>query len=126
MATRTREFAPPATGTSTVTLTLANPSESTPSSSSQQQQPIETLTLKLKPKRRVSWKPGTVDNEFMNKKSSKICCIFHKEKPFDEDDSDDEDEENEASKKSQHGDHNHCCSKQDHGGEASTSYSEDH
>lgn len=27
----------------------------------------------------------------MNKKSSKKCCIFHKEKPFDEDDSDAED-----------------------------------
>lgn len=45
--------------------------------------------LKLKvPKKKVSWKEGTVDNEFMNKKSSKKCCIFHKEKPFDEDDSD--------------------------------------
>lgn len=28
----------------------------------------------------------------MNKKSSKKCCIFHKEKPFDEDDSDAEGE----------------------------------
>lgn len=36
----------------------------------------------------MSWKEGTVDNEFMNKKSSKKCCIFHKDKPFDEDDSD--------------------------------------
>ncbi|GFP81420.1 type 1 phosphatases regulator ypi2, partial [Phtheirospermum japonicum] len=32
------------------------------------------------PKKKVSWKEGTVDNEFMNKKSSKKCCIFHKEK----------------------------------------------
>lgn len=49
--------------------------------------------LKLKvPKKKVSWKEGTVDNEFMNKKSSKKCCIFHKEKPFDEDDSDAEDD----------------------------------
>lgn len=49
--------------------------------------------LKLKvPKKKVSWKEGTVDNEFMNKKSSKKCCIFHKEKPFDEDDSDSEGE----------------------------------
>jgi len=31
-----------------------------------------------------------VDNEFMQKKSSKRCCIFHKEKPFDEDDSDED------------------------------------
>lgn len=70
---------PPASATTTI---LENPT---------QQQP-QTLTLRLnRPKKKVSWKEGTVDNEFMQKKSSKICCIFHKEKPFDEDDSDDDD-----------------------------------
>jgi len=38
----------------------------------------------------VSWKEGTVDNEGLGRKSSKKCCIFHKEVPFDEDCSDDE------------------------------------
>ncbi|GER27548.1 type 1 phosphatases regulator YPI1 [Striga asiatica] len=78
--------AAPATATRTTTVTLV-----TESSSQQQSQVTDSLVLKLKlPKKKVSWKEGTVDNEFMNKKSSKKCCIFHKEKPFDEDDSDDE------------------------------------
>ncbi|KAL8467281.1 hypothetical protein ACS0TY_036120 [Phlomoides rotata] len=79
---------PSAAATTTTTTVIID----TPSSSSQQQPQItDSLVLKLKrPKKKVSWKEGTVDNEFMNKKSSKKCCIFHKEKPFDEDDSDQE------------------------------------
>lgn len=78
---------PTSAATNTTTVTLA------PASSSNQEQPQikDSLVLKLKlPRKKVSWKEGTVDNEFMNKKSSKKCCIFHKEKPFDEDDSDGE------------------------------------
>ncbi|KAJ6740925.1 hypothetical protein OIU79_000945 [Salix purpurea] len=79
---RTAAAMRPSPSASATTTTLENPT---------QQQP-QTLTLRLnRPKKRVSWKEGTVDNEFMQKKSSKICCIFHKEKPFDEDDSDDDD-----------------------------------
>ncbi|KAL3830302.1 hypothetical protein ACJIZ3_019104 [Penstemon smallii] len=71
----------------TPTITI----EATSSSNHHQPQIRDSLVLKLKPpKKKVSWKEGTVDNEFMNKKSSKKCCIFHKEKPFDEDDSGDE------------------------------------
>lgn len=84
----------------TTTLTLETPSES-----SSQQAPPQTLVLTLnRKKKKVSWKEGTVDNEFLQKKSSKKCCIFHKDKPFDEDSSDDD----------QDGDHNHC---HDHGDE---------
>ncbi|GFP81294.1 type 1 phosphatases regulator ypi2 [Phtheirospermum japonicum] len=71
---------------STTTVILEPPP---PSSSHQPPQITDSLVLKLKrPKKKVSWMEGTVNNEFMNKKSSKKCCIFHKEKPFDEDDSD--------------------------------------
>ncbi|XP_009763463.2 protein phosphatase 1 regulatory subunit INH3 [Nicotiana sylvestris] len=105
MARSARQSPLPATTrttTSIITLTLNNSSESSSSSSSEQQQQhtTEILTLKLKQKKKsVSWKPGTVDNEFLNKKSSKICCIFHKEKPFDEDDSDDDENVNQSNKK---------------------------
>lgn len=34
--------------------------------------------------RRVRWEEGVVDNEFLNKKSSKVCCVFHRTRPFDE------------------------------------------
>ncbi|KAF5770573.1 putative Type 1 protein phosphatase inhibitor [Helianthus annuus] len=70
------------TTTTTTTITLENP---VPSQTT-------TLTITLNPrKKKVTWKEGTVDNEFLQKKSSRKCCIFHKQKPFDEDSSDDED-----------------------------------
>ena len=40
--------------------------------------------------RRVSWTTDTVDNELMNKKKSKCCCIFQKAKSWDESSSEDE------------------------------------
>uniref|UniRef100_A0A1J3JS16 Protein phosphatase 1 regulatory subunit 11 n=3 Tax=Noccaea caerulescens TaxID=107243 RepID=A0A1J3JS16_NOCCA len=82
-----------------------------------QSQPTERLVLRLNRKKKtVSWKDGTVDNEFMQKKSSKKCCIFHKQKPFDEDDSEEEDN-NDHHHHHDH-DHNHQHSES---GEASSS-----
>ncbi|KAL6969442.1 hypothetical protein U1Q18_029155 [Sarracenia purpurea var. burkii] len=109
------------TTTTTTTLTLDHPSPSPSSSSSLHQQlpPSQTLTLRLNRKtikKKVSWKEGTVDNEFLQKKSSKKCCIFHKEKPFDEDDSEDDDggdrDGNDHSNRNHSHDHGHddgCC-----------------
>jgi len=34
--------------------------------------------------RRVTWGEDVIDNENMGKKKSKICCIFHKQRKFDE------------------------------------------
>ncbi|KAK1587667.1 hypothetical protein Q3G72_015629 [Acer saccharum] len=76
----------------TNTVTLENPA------SGQSQ----SLVLRLnRRKKKVTWKEGTVDNELMQKKSSKKCCIFHKDKPFDEDSSDDDDHDH-----NHHHDHN--------------------
>ena len=78
--------------------------ETQPASATQTQ----TITLTLNPrKKKVTWKEGTVDNEFLQKKSSKKCCIFHKEKPFDEDSSDD-DEGHDHDHDHFHGDGDHC------------------
>ncbi|KAF5104944.1 hypothetical protein DV451_000105 [Geotrichum candidum] len=33
----------------------------------------------------VRWTDDVIDNEHMNKKKSKICCIFHKTREFDSD-----------------------------------------
>lgn len=54
-------------------------------------------TLKLrchKPKtdKKVQWTAKTVDNEHMNKKKSKCCCIYKKPKTFGESSSESEDE----------------------------------
>lgn len=39
---------------------------------------------KLKKKPLVRWTEDTVDNEHMNKKKTKICCIFHPQRQFDD------------------------------------------
>lgn len=39
---------------------------------------------KSKSRRNVSWKDDVIDNENMNKKKSKICCIFHPQREFGE------------------------------------------
>ncbi|XXG72122.1 hypothetical protein AAC387_Pa07g1284 [Persea americana] len=88
---RSSVSARPFYASSTTTTTTTTTIEEEASSTSTQPQ---TLILRLsRPKKRVTWKEGTVDNEFLNRRSSKKCCIFHKEKPFDDDDSD-EDEDN--------------------------------
>lgn len=51
---------------------------------SREQTPQRVLHLrKPKNKPRVRWTEETVDNEHMNKKKTKICCIFHPQQDFD-------------------------------------------
>ncbi|XP_077231731.1 inhibitor-3 [Tasmannia lanceolata] len=116
-----RSFTGPVTGSSSTIITLENPS---PSSSSQHPQQTLVLRLSRRPsKKKVTWKEGTVDNEFLNKKSSKKCCMFHKQKPFDEDDSEDEDHDHDHHPKTDGHDQNSnkdgastsgCCSSAGH------------
>ncbi|XP_015591753.1 E3 ubiquitin-protein ligase PPP1R11 [Cephus cinctus] len=59
-------------------------------------QDVPTVRLRLrKPKssKKVQWTQGTVDNEHMNKKKSKCCCIYEKPKSFGESSSEDSDDE---------------------------------
>ncbi|KAJ8673452.1 hypothetical protein QAD02_004714 [Eretmocerus hayati] len=59
-------------------------------------QDVPTMRLRLrKPKseKKVQWTQGTVDNENMNKKKSKCCCIYEKPKSFGESSSDESDDE---------------------------------
>lgn len=58
-------------------------------------QTFPTLHLRLnKPatKKKVQWTTNTVDNEHMNKKKSKCCCIYKKPRNFGESSSESEDE----------------------------------
>ncbi|KAL2734234.1 succinate--hydroxymethylglutarate CoA-transferase [Vespula squamosa] len=57
---------------------------------------VPTVRLRLRKPRsnkKVQWTQGTVDNEHMNKKKSKCCCIYKKPKNFGESSSDDSDDE---------------------------------
>ncbi|KAF8312490.1 hypothetical protein DL93DRAFT_1307602 [Clavulina sp. PMI_390] len=59
-------------------------------------QPRPVLKLRGGPRstQRVAWRPEVIDNENCGKKKSKICCIYHKPKRFDE--SSDESESDES------------------------------
>jgi len=57
----------------------------------QSQTGTSTLT-----RRRVSWTTDTVDNEFLNKKKSKCCCVYHKPKNWNESSSEDENEDHDC------------------------------
>lgn len=45
---------------------------------------------------RVTWDPSTVDNELMNKKKSKSCCIFHRKRSWDSSDDNDSDSDSDS------------------------------
>ncbi|KIY67950.1 hypothetical protein CYLTODRAFT_314074, partial [Cylindrobasidium torrendii FP15055 ss-10] len=79
----------PADGSRTVTIAPALPEEA---SSSHNTPAPGTLKLRGASKKpRVAWTDDTVDNEGAGKKSSKICCIYHKPRRFDESSDEDSD-----------------------------------
>eukprot|EP00004_Rigifila_ramosa_P024764 TRINITY_DN7261_c0_g1_i1.p2 TRINITY_DN7261_c0_g1~~TRINITY_DN7261_c0_g1_i1.p2 ORF type:complete len:141 (-),score=27.13 TRINITY_DN7261_c0_g1_i1:38-460(-) len=43
-------------------------------------------------RRHIEWQAETIDNEHMNKKKSKKCCIFHKPRSFGESDTESSDD----------------------------------
>eukprot|EP00419_Tripos_fusus_P007283 CAMPEP_0172674608 /NCGR_PEP_ID=MMETSP1074-20121228/12829_1 /TAXON_ID=2916 /ORGANISM="Ceratium fusus, Strain PA161109" /LENGTH=145 /DNA_ID=CAMNT_0013492031 /DNA_START=73 /DNA_END=511 /DNA_ORIENTATION=+ len=59
----------------------------------------ETLHLVLnpRPQNNVQWTEDTVDNEHMNKKKSKKCCIYNKPREFGESSSESEGSEDDGS-----------------------------
>ncbi|KAF2184460.1 hypothetical protein K469DRAFT_579967 [Zopfia rhizophila CBS 207.26] len=48
--------------------------------------PSGTLRLRAEPaeERHIQWAEDVIDNEGMGKKSSKVCCIYHKPRAVDE------------------------------------------
>ncbi|KAH9992247.1 protein phosphatase inhibitor, partial [Russula compacta] len=54
--------------------------------------PTGTLHLRGGPRDRprVAWDEGVVDNEGLGRKKSKICCIYHRPRRFDESSSDED------------------------------------
>ena len=62
--------------TATTTVTITQDEASTTDT------PI--LRLTLRPQSHVSWDEGVINNEGLGRKSSKRCCIFHKQRAFGE------------------------------------------
>ncbi|KAK7682492.1 hypothetical protein QCA50_014292 [Cerrena zonata] len=88
----------PADGSRTITLRDSQPNEEDDGSRSGEE--VGRLHLRGARRRtgpRVVWSEDVVDNEGMGKKSSKICCIYHKPKRFDESSSSDNSSDSDSS-----------------------------
>ena len=81
----------PAAATTTMTLTEVPTDYRTAGGSAE----ILRLTLRARPT--VRWDENVEDNEGMGRKSSKRCCIFHKQREFGESSTDSSADENHAS-----------------------------
>jgi len=70
---------------------------------------VGALRLRGEPRRtrqRVAWDEDVIDNEGCGKKKSKICCIYHKPRRFDESSS--EEESSASDSDSESCQHNNC------------------
>uniref|UniRef100_A0A0W0G5S0 Type 1 phosphatases regulator n=1 Tax=Moniliophthora roreri TaxID=221103 RepID=A0A0W0G5S0_MONRR len=102
----------PSDGSRTITLTGAPPQEDDdsgagPSGDSGLSSNVGTLKLRgatKKSRQRVVWSDDVVDNEGCGRKSSNICCIYHKPRRFDESSSE---EDSDSDSDSSCGGHNH-------------------
>ncbi|KAI9000468.1 phosphatase inhibitor-domain-containing protein, partial [Trametes punicea] len=79
----------PSDGSRTLTIQDNQPREES-SQSEAESSTVGTLRLRGAPRnrQRVVWREDVVDNEGAGKKKSKICCIYHKPRRFDESSSD--------------------------------------
>ncbi|KAG2351873.1 phosphatase inhibitor-domain-containing protein, partial [Suillus spraguei] len=74
----------PTDGSRTITLLDSQPR---PEDDTSQFGVVGTLRLRGQPRKarqRVAWDEDVIDNEGCGKKKSKICCIYHKPRRFDE------------------------------------------
>jgi len=86
---------PASDGSRTITIRDSQPREEGDEGGSHDSSSNEVGRLTLRGGRtrpRVVWSEDTVDNEGAGKKSSKICCVYHKPKRFDESSSDESSE----------------------------------
>lgn len=67
-------------GSGTATPTASHGSQTILQTNAGPSVPFGTLRLRAEPdqRRRIQWAEDVVDNEGMGKKSSKVCCIYHK------------------------------------------------
>ncbi|EXJ54667.1 hypothetical protein A1O7_10008 [Cladophialophora yegresii CBS 114405] len=93
-----------AVGSATQTITPED------TASSRSVSPPDPLVLRLRgaheatgssthnhPRRRIQWAEDVVDNEGLGRKSSKVCCIYHKERAFGESSSEDDSSSSDSS-----------------------------
>ncbi|KAH9924102.1 phosphatase inhibitor-domain-containing protein [Amylocystis lapponica] len=99
LATRQRPSASaPTDGSRTITLHDAQPLEGDHARDGSGGETVGELRLRgaAGNRPRVVWSDDVVDNEGAGKKSSKICCIYHKPKKFDESSSEEDSDDSES------------------------------
>jgi protein phosphatase 1 regulatory subunit 11 len=84
-------MAAPSARTATVTIT-----ETAASTASATETADQVLRLTLTSRPSVRWDENVEDNEGLGRKSSKRCCIFHKQRAFGESSTDSSAEENDS------------------------------
>merc|ERR1711935_36507 len=75
----------------TATMTLTTHAQQTTEGGAGSNNEVLRLTLRSRPN--VTWDENVIDNEGLGRKSSKRCCIFHKQRAFGESSTDSSDYE---------------------------------
>ncbi|KAB5594899.1 Cytidylyltransferase [Ceratobasidium theobromae] len=98
MASTARRPATSAPGDASRTITLRD-SQPVPENNPSNTPDTSILRLRGGPRSRprVMWDAGVIDNEGCNRKKSKICCIYHKPRRFDESSSESSSDESDSS-----------------------------
>ena len=71
-----------ASGAATATMVITQQQQQQSDTNNNAEAPI--LRLSLRPQANVTWDENVINNEGLGRKSSKRCCIFHKQRPFGE------------------------------------------
>lgn len=71
-----------ASGAATATMVITQQQQQQSDTNTNAEAPI--LRLSLRPQANVTWDENVINNEGLGRKSSKRCCIFHKQRPFGE------------------------------------------
>mmetsp|Transcript_499 Transcript_499/g.589 ORF Transcript_499/g.589 Transcript_499/m.589 type:complete len:160 (-) Transcript_499:193-672(-) len=77
--------------TNIATMTITETAAASGTATSTDQEEVMPLTLRERPT--VTWDEGVLDNEGLGRKSSKRCCIFHKQRSFGESSTDSSDDD---------------------------------
>ncbi|KAG2154006.1 phosphatase inhibitor-domain-containing protein [Suillus clintonianus] len=105
MTTQARAYtSAPTDGSRTITLRDSQPRSEDDAGRSGDSTVVGALRLRGEPRKtrqRVAWDEDVIDNEGCGKKKSKICCIYHKPRRFDES-SEEESSESDSDSSCQH------------------------
>lgn len=80
-------------GMATMTITETSAATATTTTANED----EIIPLNLRARGNVRWDEDVIDNEGLGRKSSKRCCIFHKQRSFGESSTDSENDDDDGS-----------------------------